>query len=533
MLRSQRSNRKSVLLKLVFIVTIVALLTGACQPATPAPTQPPAASSGDVKRGGELTIGRHEEPLSFDPAVPGDNGSIYLLVQVMETLTRPDATGAGIEPDLAESWDVSDDKLVYTFHLRDAKFSNGDPVTASDVEFSIGRAKDKSGYAFLYEPIDKIEAVDAKTVRFTLKRPYVPFLSSMALFTGSIVPKKVYEANPDGFSSKPVGSGPFMVQEYTRGDKVVLVPNPNYWEKAKDGKPYPYLDKITVKYVPETTSRVLGLRNNDFDVITGVPYNEAESIKADSGLALEVAPIYRLDYVYVNHAAPPLDKKEFRLALNYAANREAILKNVFFGIGEIPNSFMPKMNFWSKDVPLIPYDLAKAKELVTQSGYNGEEIDILIASGNSVSKQIATILQQSWGEAGIKSKISELDGGAIWDQVTSGKYMVNVSYITSDINDDDELATLQGDYKAPGEFHSFMSWYQSDTVSDLLKKARETTDSAERAKYYKQVQETAYNDGYSIPLNFTPAVNAYHARVQGWKNITTGWWWLKQVWLNK
>lgn len=538
------SKRKPALLKLAFAVVIVTLLAAACQPAATPTTQapPPAeatqpgaqAPAGEtVKRGGELVIGRHEEPLSFDPAVPGDNGSIYVLTNVMETLTRADATGAGIEPDLAEKWDISDDKLTYTFHLRDAKFSNGDPVTATDVEFSISRAKDKSGYSFLYTPIDKIEVLDSKTIRFTLKQPYAPFLSAMALFTGSIVPKKVYEADPDGFSTKPVGSGPFMVQEYTRGDKVVLVPNPYYWEKAPDGKPYPYLDKITFKYVPETTSRVLGLQSGDFDLITGVPYNEAASIKATSGLALEVAPIYRLDYVYINHSKPPLDDRNFRLALNYATNREAIFKNVYFSLGEIPNGFMPKMNFWSKDVPLTPYDPAKAKQLLSQSSYKGETIDILIAAGDAVFKQIATMLQQNWSEVGIKSTIRELDVGAAWDEVTKGNYMVEPSYITSDINDDDELATLEADYKAPGEFHSFFSWYQSDAMSEILKKARETDDPAQRASLYKQAQETAINDGYNIPLNYTPMVNAYHDTVHGWKNISTGWWWLKNVWVSK
>lgn len=491
--------------------------------------------SGDVKRGGELVFGRWEEPLTFDPQIPGDNGSIYLIVQVFDTLVRPDATGTGLEPGLAESWDISEDNLTYTFHLRDAKFSTGDPVTADDVVFSLERAREAGrGYAFLFEPFDKIEAVDAQTVKITLKRPFSPMLSTISVFAASIVPKAVVTADPDNFGSKPVGSGAFMVQEYTRGDKVVLIPNPYYWELGADCKPFPYLDKITVRYVPDSNSRVLGFRNGDYDVMAIVPYSEAATFQKMEGVTVEVAPLYRLDYVYLNHKAAPLDKKEFRLALNYAADRQAVLDLVFFGFGELPNGFMPKMNFHSPDVPLIPYDEAKAKELLQQSGYKGEQLSILISAGDAPSKQIATILQQNWAAVGINAQLQEMDGGAIFGEVAKGNYQALVSYITSDINDDDELATLQADGSAQSGFNSFFSFYNNPEVNDLLAQARGTSDTAKRAELYAKVQQIVYHDdGYSVPLNFSPYINVYQNYVMNWKNVATGWWWLRNVWLNK
>ena len=537
------SKHKKFWIVLTSLIVTAGMFLVSCQPAAEAPAVEEPTTQGSVvdepavegiKRGGTLVIGRHEEPLTFDPFIPGDNGSIYLLVQVVETLTCAGETGAELVPCLAESWDISENGLEYTFHLRDAKFSNGSPVTATDVEYSLNIAATDSGYAFLFEPIDKMEVIDDRTIKMTLKRPYSPFLSAMSLFTGSIVPKAVHEANPDTFGDNPVGSGPFMVEQYSRGEQVVLVANPNYWEMGDDGKPLPYLEKIIIKYVPESTSRVLGFRNNDFDVMTGVPLNEADSIKNLVDVTLEVAPIYRLDYLYTNHAVFPLSSREFRLAMNYATNREAIFHNVYFGYGEIPNSFMPKMNFWSKEVPLIPYDPEKAKELLAQSGYAGEVIEIMVTSGSTMEKQTATILQQNWAEVGINSKIIEMEGGSQWDLVPAGEYMVQVSYITSDINDDDELATLQADFNAPGEFNSFFSWYDSAEVSELLRKARETSDPGLRAEFYKQVQELAYyQDAYSVPFNFMPMVNAHYDYVQNWKNLTVGWWWLKTVWVDK
>ena len=126
-----------------------------------------------------------------------------------------------------------------------------------------------------------------------------------------------------------------------------------------------------------------------------------------------------------------------------------------------------------------------------------------------------------------------MDIGAAWEKVTAGEYEVEVNYITSDINDDDELATLQGDYWAPGDAQGFFSRYQSQAVADILKQARVMSDPAERAKLYSQAQQTAYWDGYSVPFNFTPALSGHWDYVQNWRTLTTGWWWLDKVWMNK
>ncbi len=527
---------KKILFRLIPVLFILVAGLGLQAMAAPIAQEECTPTGEAVERGGELRFGRWEDVLTFDPQVPGDNGSIYLIVQVFDTLIRAGETGTELEPSLAESWEISEDGLTYTFYLREnVMFSNGEPVTADDVVFSLERAReDGRGYAFLFEPFNTITAVDENTVEITLDRVFTPMLSTLSVFAASIVPKAVVEADPDNFGSAPVGSGPFMVEEYTRGERVVLVPNPYYWELGADCQPLPYLDRITVTYAPESNSRVLGFRNGDYDVIAIVPYNEAANLQTLDGVTVEVAPLYRLDYLYVNHGAAPLDNKDFRLALNYATDRQAILDLVFFGFGELPNSFMPKMNFHDPDVPMIPYDVEKARELVASSGYDGTPISILIPAGDAPSKQIATILQQSWAEAGINGELQEMEGGAIFGEIAAGNYMTLVSYITSDINDDDELATLQADSSAQSGFFSFFSFYDNPEVNQLLAQARQSSDPAERAELYSQVQEIVYyQDGYSVPFNFSPYVNAYYNNVQGWKNIATGWWWLRKVWLDQ
>jgi peptide/nickel transport system substrate-binding protein len=495
-----------------------------------APTAPAAPAASTIKRGGELIFARSEEPLSLDPIVPGDNGSIFTIVQLFDTLVRVGPTGNEIEPDLAKTWDISSDGLTYTFHLREAKFSNGDPVTTQDVVFSLERARsaDSAG-AFAYDMVDKITATDAQTVTITLKTPSAPFLSGLAYYVAGVVPQKAFTADPKGFSSKPIGSGPFMISSFTRGEDIVLTPNPNYWEMGADGKPLPYLSKITIKYIPENSSRVLGLQNGDFNVIQDVPYNDAKNIESMSGLKLEVAEIFGLQYVYLNETFAPSDNVNFRLALNYATDREAILKNVYFGYGTLPNSCLPRMRYWSKDVPAIPFDLAKAKDALAKSGYKGETLELLVPAGDSTRKQEAVMLQQMWGDAGIKATIKEQDLGATLDFThKNNSWNTLVLYTTSDINDDDELATLKTGVKYWG------SHYNNPDVTALLKTARESTDETVRAQSYAKVQAILYDqDAMCVPFTYTPALSAYQDTVQGWKTLNTGWWWLRNVWINK
>lgn len=505
-------------------------------PAAEQPTQAPAATQateapgGAIKRGGELVFARLEEPLSLDPMIPGDNGSIFVIPQIFDTLVRPGKTGLDLEPGLAESWEVSADGLTYTFNLRDAKFSNGDPVTMDDVVYSVERAmsKDSAG-AFAFESVNKVEAVDAKTLKITLKAPTAPFLSDIAYYVASIVPKKIVEADKSGFSTKPIGTGPFMIEKYSRGEEIVLVPNPNYWEMGEDGKPLPYLSKLTIKYVPDNAARLLGFRNGDFDIIANVPPNEAKTVESTAGQKIEAAEIFGLEYLYVNEAKAPTDNKDFRMALNLATDRQTIMDTVYFGYGTLPNSSLPRMQYWSKDVPMIPFDPEAAKASLAKSGYKGETIDLYVNSGDAARKQIAVMLKQMWADVGINADIKEIDIGTFIDMAhKSTDWNTCILETTSDINDDDELATLKTTKTYWG------AHYDNPEVTAALKIARESIDPKVRAEQYAKVQRIMYyEDAYSVPFSYITRLHAYHDYVMNFKTIATGWWWFKNVWVNK
>ena len=486
-----------------------------------------------VRRGGTLTVARPDEPMTFDPFLPSDNGSISAIAQVCEPLLLVDARGTGLEPGLATSWTASSDRLTYTFALRvGVAFSDGKAMTADDVVFSLQKAMDPvASYSFAFAPVKSVEKIDPGHIKITLKTSYAPLLSALSLFAASIVEKAAYLEDPGAFGTRPVCTGPFKVQNYERGSRVVLVPNPYYWRTGTDAKPLPYLDKVVLKYIPDNNSRVLELRNGDVDVALNVPFNLASILKSMKGICLEVSASYRLDYVYLNHSKKPLDDKRIRLAMNYAANRAAIMKVVYFGYGEIPNSFTPKVNFWSPDVARIPYDPKEAAALVREAGYDNTPIHLMIDTGNTPSRQIATILQAAWTQIGLKVDIVQYDGGTAFDMIQKGDYQAYVSYITSDINDSDEMITLEGDRN--GATDAFFSWYRNDAVLALIAEARQSPNNGNRAALYTQIQDIVYHDGYSVPLNFLPYVNGYQSRVKNWRNITVGWWWLSQVWVDR
>jgi peptide/nickel transport system substrate-binding protein len=489
-----------------------------------------AATSAEIKRGGTITVGRPDEPLTLDPFIPSDNGSIYAIAQICEPLVSADTDGTGLVPGLAATWTTSPDGLTWTFKLRDGlTFSDGSPVTPDDVKFSLAKVMDPAAaYGFAFQPVASVDAVDGNSIRIVLKQPYTPILSALSLFASSVVKKSAYEAGGEAFGTKPICTGPFMVDSYERGSQVVLVPNPHYWGKGEDGKPLPYVDRVVLRYMPDSNSRVLGLQNGDIDAALALPLNQAAAVKSMDGVSLEVSPSYRLDYVYLNQAKKPIDDKRIRLALNYATNHDALMKAVFFGYGEQPNSFMPKVNFWSADVKAIPYDLDKATALVKEAGYDGTPIQLMVDTGNAPSRQIATILQSAWKKIGLNVEIVEFDNGTAFGMTQKGDYQAYVSYITSDINDSDELATLQAD--GTGSTRAFFSNYNNPEVIKLLADARMESDAAKRKALYAKIQEIVYNDGYSVPLNFLPYVNGYRSDVQNWKNIAVGWWWLKTMW---
>ena len=486
-------------------------------------------------RGGELTFDRAIEPATLDPTSGmSDAGTIQTQVQIFDQLTEILPGSNEVQPGLATSWKASKDGLTYTFELRDAKFSNGDPVTSEDVVFSMRRVlnpKIDANFAPLFAFIESVEAPDPKTVVFNLNEPRPALPAFLSFNVPSVVPKDYFrEVGAEEFAQRPVGSGAFQLESFSRGDSLVLERNPHYWREG-----LPYLDRVTMRYVPDGNTRVLDIQSGSVDLVDDVPFSQIDSLSKADGVNLVVKQISAVDTIYLNEKAKalPLKETEVRQALNYATPREDIARVVYAGKAPVANSMIPKIKYWDENVEPYAFDLEKARELLSRSSTaDGFPLELTIVGTDDVSKQVAQILQDSWGKIGIDVSVRTVDFGTLNENFFGGdwealKFLPTSS--SSDVPIDDELVNgfLGADYEG------FFTGWGNKKVQDLIKETLTEVDESKRPEMFSRIQQGAMDDPPFVPLVFTPGRAAHRDGVQGFDFVTTNWWRLDQVSLER
>jgi peptide/nickel transport system substrate-binding protein len=479
------------------------------------------------KRGGTLIMARNSDIVSFEPVVPTDNMSIWAKLLIFQMLARPSPSGDGVEPDLAERWDISPDKRTYTFHIRqNAAFSDGSPVTAEDVAFSFDRVLHgaDSPWGATYPKLT-LETPDARTVVFKLGEDYAPFLSAVSLHGACIVPKDYFsKAGAKAFGEKPIGSGPFRMLEWKKGDSITFDRNPHFWNPEK-----PYLDRVVLSIIEDDNVRMLKVQSGEIDIATFVPFNQIDKLKRASGVEVQVSPYERVDWLQFNDKLPLFQDVKIRQAMNYAVNKEAIVKAVLFGHGEVPTSFLPKMYMTDLDQKPYAYDLAKAKQLMAQSSQpNGFAVTLKTNAGDVIGGQVAQIVQQMLLPLGIKMTIEPVEPATQEQQVQNGDYQMAQAYMTSDILDPSELVAYAA--QSDGGSNAAYSNYKNPKVDALARQALTEADEGKRRALYKELQQTVFEDAAMLWLYWTPAVTAVRTNVHGFRVLPTGNYWLEDVW---
>ena len=466
-----------------------------------------------------------------------DNGSIFARVQIFDTLVSADPdTEPEVGPGLAKSWDVSEDGLNWTFHLREANFSNGDPLTAEDVKFSIERFADPAinvNIPSLGDGIIGVDIIDPKTVKITLEHQVGALLTNLSVFPASIVNKKLVLADGDKHWDNPVGTGPFMLKEWVRGSHMVLERNPYYWEEGK-----PYLDEVRFDFVSDDNARVLRIQSGDADIVEGLPWAQIEQMNGQTDFKVQIDEITRNENVYLNHTKGSLGELKVRQALNYAVDKESILKSVYGGAGIVANSMIPKASFHDDKVPAYSFDLDKAKVLMAESSTpNGFTMSLVYPSGSESLKQLATILQSQWAEIGVNVTLEQMDAGSLWTSrfaTMDYEAAIPLPQFTADVTVPDEVALLFYDDNPENSTAGFLSgWKIPQKLVDLTRQASFTTDQTLRAQLWPQVQALAMEEAPWVPLLFLPSVHAVRNDVRGFHVLTQGWWDLEDIWLDR
>ena len=488
-----------------------------------------AERSSAPKRGGILRLGQVGDVNTFDGPLTSSNNAIWTMLLIYDQLTRPSADGLSIEPGLAKSWDISRDGKTYTFHLRpDAKFHDGSPVTAEDVKFSVERAVNIKGsqWSFLFTAFKNMEVVDAHTVRAHLSAPHAPFLSDVALFATSVLPKKQVLAMGEKFFEAPIGSGPFIFKKWNKGSEIILARNPNHWHA-------PYVDEFHNVIVADDNTRVLQVQNGELDIALFVPPAAAGALANNPAVTLHRDEFFDSHFVVIQTTGKPyLRDKLVRQAMNYALDKQAIVKAFLFGYGEPSGQALPKMFGYTSSVQPYPYDLNKAKSLIKASKFpNGFSTTILVdASTASIDKQIAEYMQQQYKKIGITLNIQVLDDATALARSQSTNYELSLGYMTSDIIDPDELVSFA--QVGGGGTYSIWTYYNNPTVNKLAAQAAGILDKGQRQKMYDQINRMHHDDAPMIFLYRTPSLSLTSSKVQGFKVLPTGNYRLEEVYFS-
>lgn len=501
------------------------LVAAACGSAATPTAGGSSGPGGQPVSGGTLTFARTADIFTFDPYNTQDDYSIFTELQVYDRLVKLGADGKSVEPELATSWNVADDGLSATFTLRDGvKFSDGSPLTADDVVFSLTRAIDQQGsWGFLFSPVTSVEKVDDKTVKFTMSSPFAPLLPALTTFAASVYSKTNFEKYGDQAGEHPLGTGAFMLDRWDKGSQLVLTKNPNYWQSGK-----PYLDKVVFTVVGDDNARVLQLQSATADIVDFVPANLVSSLQSGG------QDIVRVDgtsvgWMTLNEAKKPLDDPKVRCALSYAIDREAIAKNVYFGMATPAKSIIPSATlFYDANTNPITYDIEKAKQLLSESSApNGFTLDITVPSGDSTKLSTVQIWADSLKQIGVTANIQQVEATTAQDEYNTEKYTVRVSAWTNDTPDPDEMMGAGLDYHNQNALHT---GYHDDALVALINQARGELDAAKRQTLYTEIQQKVNE---TCPFLYTvevPRLFGTTAKVQGFSPNSQGKYSLENVW---
>lgn len=467
---------------------------------------------------GVLTIGRREGSSTFDPINTAQNIDFWVFMNVYDVLVRVDKSGANLVPGLAETWEVSDDGMTYTFHLRDAKFSDGSSITAEDAKFSLERVRDSelSLWSDGYKIIAGMETPDDKTLVITLSEQSAPFLSTLAMPATSIISKAgMEEMGQEAYAENPIASGAFTVSEWLRGDRVILAKNPEFWQA--DGVS---LDGVEWISMPDDNTRMLSVQAGELDAAIFVPFSRVSELETDENLNVHIEPSTREDHLLINHEHEPLDNANVRAAIDFAIDKQAIIEAVTFDQGTVANSYIPAGALYHSDENGARlFDPDQAKALLAEAGVDGLTLDYLVNAGNEVDEQVAVLIQQQLAQVGVSVNLIKMDPSQTWDMLVDGEYDLSMMYWTNDILDPDQKTTFVLGHDVN---MNYMTRYQNDTVKQLVADARLELDPVKRQAMYFEIQERAKADAHWIDLFYSPFINVSRAGIENFDQNPLG-----------
>ena len=482
--------------------------------AAPGATLQPAAAAGTPKRGGELKAAMQVDATSLDPHLSSSYSSSLVIEQVYSGLIQFDEN-MNIQPDLAESWTVSPDGLVYDFKLRqNVKFHNGRTLTADDVVYSLNRVKNPDGgspRAYLLEDVKSIDSPGAGAVRVTMNKPFAALLSHLDTFM-AIVPKEEVDKNGD-LSKVMVGTGPFKFVEFIPNTHAKLVRYDAYHESGR-----PYLDALTWTPIPDDSTRTANIKTSTVDFADQVAQKDLRSLKTESGVQLARGQSTLHDYLMLNSARKPFSDVRVRQAIASTLDRKLMTETILFGFGTpMTGGIIPSWHWAYANLDLYPKpDIAKAKQLLADAGYpDGFKLTIGAGSNYQAQVQAAEMLKDQLKQIGIDVTPNPQEWGTYIDTVITKKDFdaAIIGWIGA-IDPDDWMYA---------RFHTGEKWnttgYSNPQVDQLLEQGRATTDQTKRKSLYNQADQLIVSEAPFVFFYLYDQYEALRDYVKGYAHM--------------
>ncbi|WP_425449977.1 ABC transporter substrate-binding protein [Virgifigura deserti] len=452
-----------------------------------------------------LVVGQIAEPKSLDPATVTAVNDFRILVNVYDGLTRYADGTLKVVPGLAESWEISDDGTVYTFKLReDVTFHDGTPFNAEAVKFNFDRMLKEDHphhdtgpfpLAFFFSAIEETEVVDEYTVALHLGEPYAPLLSNLAYPTGLMVSPAAVEEYGKDFGRNPVGTGPFKFALWESNRQVALERNEDYWDGA------PPLRGVVFRPITDANARVSEMLSGGIDLMVEVPPDNIATFAQSDEFVIHEQAGPHLWFLILNMKEAPFDDKRVRQAVNYAIDKRALVENVLQGTATVATGPIPAAFAWAYNESLepYPYDPEKARALIAEAGAEGADLTFYVTEGGSgmlAPIAMGTAIQADLAEVGLNVEIETYEWNTFLGKVNPGLEgkadMAEMAWMTNSPDTLPYLALRTDAWPENGGFNS--GYYSNPKVDELLEKARTSTDQAERAKLYKEMQAIVYED---------------------------------------
>lgn len=499
------------------------------------------------RTGGSLVQVLSADPATSNPNVTTGATDVALGCLVYEGLTEINEDFT-VGPGLAKSWQVTPDGKRYTFALVDAKWQDGKPLTAGDVKFSLEEVSSKYSPKFraAAERIASISIPDDRTVIIELKSSYGPLLFSLSAYGGAaVLPEHVFKGinilQSPASQDHPVGTGPFALKEWIRGDRIVLVRNPTYWKAGR-----PYLDQIILKIIPDGGTRVLALKAGevDYSYYYFFPPSRIREIQNEGKLQLREQAVPQDKVLIWNLRRPPFDNVLVRQALLHATDREYIRKVVYHGLGRMMCNHMDSRVVWAHDADvdldrIYPFDVERANRLLDSAGVPLDArrrrftVRLAFDSGDPDFGRLAQVLAAMWGKVGVQVVMEGTPRNVNIDQVfanwdfdatlqaysTAGDPALGVArlYISSEIQKKPFLN---------------VSGYSNPEIDTLFEQGAAMFSTEERGAAYKKTQPILARDLPVFPLWETVSLNVANKRVHGKWAWSTGYSHWDEVWVD-